>query len=187
MNCIRCGAALGQGAAYCHRCGSSVKGTGPGQRYAGFWLRTGAFALDAVILSPVLIGAVYLFPFDPSDAQMITTAVQGFGGNVRDVMLPWMYTAHATEVAYFTLAPYFIFCESSPLQGTIGKYLFKIQVTDLDGRRIRTGTAVKRYLGRFLSMLSWMFGFVMAGFTRRKQCLHDMIAGTLVVRRKPAR
>jgi uncharacterized RDD family membrane protein YckC len=186
MNCMKCGAMVADGAAYCHRCGSSIKGTGPGHRDAGFWLRVGAFLLDVVILSPAIVGAVYLVPFDPGNAQMIMNAVQGLGGDLRNVMMPWMYTAHAAEVAYFTLAPYFIFCESSSMQGTIGKYLLRIQVTSLDGRRITIGKATKRYLARFLSMMPWMFGFLMAGFTRRKQCLHDMIAGTLMVRRRPA-
>jgi uncharacterized RDD family membrane protein YckC len=57
-----------------------------------------------------------------------------------------------------------------------------IIVTDLEGRRIGFGRATGRYFAKILSALILGIGFLMVAFTQRKQGLHDMIAGTLVVR-----
>jgi uncharacterized RDD family membrane protein YckC len=57
-----------------------------------------------------------------------------------------------------------------------------IRVTDLDGGRISFGRATGRYFGKILSGLILGIGFLMAAFTERKQALHDLLAGTLVVR-----
>jgi uncharacterized RDD family membrane protein YckC len=78
---------------------------------------------------------------------------------------------------------YFALMESSAWQATLGKKILGIQVTGLDGRRIGFGRATGRFFGKFISALILSIGFIMAGFTERKQALHDMIAGTLVVRK----
>jgi uncharacterized RDD family membrane protein YckC len=57
-----------------------------------------------------------------------------------------------------------------------------LKVTDLEGRRISFARATGRHFAKLLSGFILMIGFIMAGFTQRKQALHDMIAGTLVVR-----
>ena len=67
----------------------------------------------------------------------------------------------------------------------VGKRAKGIMVTDLNGNQISFGAANKRYWGKFLSALILMIGFMMAGLSKRKQALHDMLAETLIVR-KPA-
>jgi uncharacterized RDD family membrane protein YckC len=62
-----------------------------------------------------------------------------------------------------------------------------IVVTDLEGRRISWGRANARYWSKFISALIFLIGYIMAGFTQKKQALHDMIAGTLVVVKDPYR
>jgi uncharacterized RDD family membrane protein YckC len=58
-------------------------------------------------------------------------------------------------------------------------------VTDLDGQRISFGKASGRHFGKIISSLILCIGFIMAGFTERKQALHDIMAGTLVnIKRK---
>lgn len=78
---------------------------------------------------------------------------------------------------------YFALQESSERQATIGKRALNIYVTDLQGRRISFGQATGRYFSKFISSLILGIGYFMAGFTEKKQGLHDMIAGTLVKRR----
>ena len=56
-------------------------------------------------------------------------------------------------------------------------------VTDMNGQRITFGKASGRFFGKIVSGLICYVGFIMAGFTEKKQALHDMMAGTLVVRR----
>lgn len=78
---------------------------------------------------------------------------------------------------------YFAGMESSTFQGTLGKLAVGLKVTDLNGNRISFLKASARY---FLGLLSWstaMIGFIIAAFTNRKQALHDLLAGTLVLER----
>jgi uncharacterized RDD family membrane protein YckC len=58
-----------------------------------------------------------------------------------------------------------------------------LTVTDLEGRRIGFGRATGRYFAKILSSLTLFIGYMMAGFTEKKQALHDIIAGTLVLRK----
>jgi uncharacterized RDD family membrane protein YckC len=76
---------------------------------------------------------------------------------------------------------YFALMESSSKQGTLGKMALSIVVTDVNGNRITFGRATGRYFGKILSGLILYIGYIMVAFTEKKQGLHDMIAGTLVV------
>lgn len=58
-----------------------------------------------------------------------------------------------------------------------------LKVTNLQGGRISTAQALIRYFGKFLSSIIFYIGFIMAGFTEKKQALHDMLAKTLVVKK----
>lgn len=74
--------------------------------------------------------------------------------------------------------------ESSALQATLGKLAVGIKVTTLTGERVSFWRATGRFFAQFLSAVILYVGFVMAGFTKRRQALHDLIAGTLVVRKQ---
>ncbi|MGZ4164593.1 MAG: RDD family protein [Tumebacillaceae bacterium] len=80
---------------------------------------------------------------------------------------------------------YFAFMESSDKQGTFGKQVMKLKVTDTDGNRISFGRATGRYFSKYISALILCIGYLMAAFTEKKQALHDMIAGTLVYTNAP--
>jgi uncharacterized RDD family membrane protein YckC len=71
--------------------------------------------------------------------------------------------------------------ESSSKQGTLGKTIVGIKVTDSNGDRLSFGRAAGRYFASIVSGLTLGIGFMMAGWTSKKQTLHDMIANTLVV------
>ncbi len=77
---------------------------------------------------------------------------------------------------------YFAIMESSKYQATVGKLLLGVKVVDLKGKRISFLKATGRYLGKFLSRLLLGFGFIMMLFTKKKQCLHDKLTRTLVVK-----
>jgi uncharacterized RDD family membrane protein YckC len=57
-----------------------------------------------------------------------------------------------------------------------------LKVTDTEGRQISFARASGRHFAKILSGMILLIGYIMAGFTERKQALHDVIAGTLVVR-----
>jgi uncharacterized RDD family membrane protein YckC len=78
---------------------------------------------------------------------------------------------------------YYALMESSSRQATLGKLAIGIVVTDLGGNRISFGRATGRYFGKILSGMIMCIGYIMAGFTERKQALHDIMASCLVVLR----
>ncbi|HEX4141765.1 MAG TPA: RDD family protein [Candidatus Methylacidiphilales bacterium] len=141
--------------------------------YAGFWLRVAAILVDGLVFSPITL-ASYLFQRWAENAEKSATpqAMIGIGlllmaDGFMIIILRWLY---------------FALMESSAWQATIGKKVLGLRVTGMDGQRIGFGRATGRYFGKFLSALILMIGFMMAGWTARKQALHDMIANTLVVK-----
>lgn len=77
---------------------------------------------------------------------------------------------------------YYASMESSSWQATLGKKILGLRVTDLAGNRITFARASGRFFGKILSGMILGIGFLMAGFTARKQALHDILAGCLVLR-----
>jgi uncharacterized RDD family membrane protein YckC len=133
--------------------------------YAGFWRRVVAVILDGLVLSIVTVplnlalGGGYEVG---SDSMAYSPAASTIGG-----VLSWLY---------------YSLMESSAKQATLGKMAMGIIVTDLEGRRIGFGKATGRYFAKILSALILGIGFLMVAFTQRKQGLHDILAGTLVVK-----
>lgn len=78
---------------------------------------------------------------------------------------------------------YYSFLESSNMQATIGKMALGIIVTDMNGAKLTLSKAFVRNLSRILSNLTMLIGYIIAAFTEKKQALHDIIAGTLVVKK----
>lgn len=135
--------------------------------YAGFWRRAGAYILDSLILGlGVLIVFIPLVGMKLVGEDSLKQA--NLGINLLSFVVSWLY---------------FALQESSDAQATLGKRFFGMQVTDLDGNRLTFARATGRYFGKILSSFTLLIGFIMAGFTARKQALHDMVAGTLVVDR----
>ncbi len=66
---------------------------------------------------------------------------------------------------------------------TVGKAVVGIKIVQQDGQRVGYGRALGRYLATYISMLVLFIGFLMVAFSQDKRGLHDLIAGTVVVRR----
>lgn len=124
-------------------------------RYAGFWLRFGAAIIDWILMG------------------LVNGVLRGMTGDeflysVLTLLIGWLYYA---------------LMESSAHQATLGKKVLGIRVTDLDGNRIGFGRATGRHFGKIISAILLLIGYIMAAFTEKKQALHDILAGTLVVKR----
>ncbi len=208
MFCSKCGASLVEGTAFCGSCGTptgqvayagapSAAVVSPHANvgainyatnvtYAGFWLRLVAFLIDSVILGvatfavfiPVflMMGGVAMIESLPrhNPDQMAPGAIAALIGLI-------MALAAAAMVVHWL---YFAYLESGEKQATWGKQAMSIYVTDLSGVRVTFGRASGRFFAKIVTQLIplWI-GYIMAGFTERKQALHDMIAGCLVLRR----
>lgn len=72
--------------------------------------------------------------------------------------------------------------EASDKQATFGKILMGIKVTDEAGNRISSAQAFGRNFSKLICILTIGIGYLMGFFDRRQQCLHDKIAGTLVIK-----
>ncbi len=178
MHCTNCGYMTNDQAKFCCNCGKQLiledkdiiiedivaMDDGGAKKtktfnYAGFWLRVAAYVLDFII---ILVGFViiylFLYPFFYSFFQV---------GELFSIVVVWLY------YAYF---------ESSEWQATLGKKACNLKVVDYDGKRISFGRATGRYFAKFLSGLTFLIGYIMAGLTTRKQTLHDMIAEVFVIR-----
>ncbi len=130
---------------------------GAAVRYAGIGKRLAAGLIDAVVLNvAVLVLVLLLQPMDVARMQAL-----GF-------IASWCY--HASF-------------ECSSWQGSLGKMALGIRVTDLQGERIGFLRATGRHFGKLFSALTLMFGFLMIAFTEKRQGLHDMLSGCLVVDR----
>lgn len=143
-------------------------------QYAGFWLRFVAAILDIFLLAVggafigVVFGAVLgaFMGLAGYDLERMERGAE-LMGNVLGIIIGWLYAA---------------LMESSRYQATLGKMALGLKVTDLQGRRISFARATGRHFAKWISGLILMIGYIMAGFTEKKQALHDMIASTLVVR-----
>lgn len=132
-------------------------------KFAGFGLRLTAAIVDTVIL---FIGNV-----------SVSSGLFALGRDAPAMIMLFL----ALNLAICWL--YYAVQESSAAQATIGKQLAAICVVDQYGERISFGTATLRYLVRLVSGLLFFIGYLIQPITRRKQALHDMVAGTLVIKR----
>jgi len=131
--------------------------------YAGFWRRLGAYVVDAAMLVGIeIVLASSISVLEPDNFEAL---------------------ANVAPVSAALWWAYFAILESSPAQGTLGKLAFNLQVTDVNGDPISFRRAFFRHAAKFVSSLLLGIGWLMAAFTPRKQAFHDLIAGTLVVRK----
>jgi len=210
--CNKCGAQYAAGAPFCNRCGAptspspgavptavaSPQSAAPnfassnpasaysapatayhavapvaGVGYGGFWIRVVAAIIDAIILR-VVVAPVGMIFGGLGMAGMMSGIPHGglgiLGSGITIILLifgSWLYEA---------------FMESSSYQATLGKMIFGMKVTDLNGNRISFERATGRHFAKWLSTIILGIGYIMVGFTERKQGLHDLLAGTLVRR-----
>lgn len=156
-----------------------------GFNYAGFWLRVVAALIDSVAMSLALgILLVPLF-FLSGTAGMIGAIAEHHGqpdpGVIISIIAMVFVLASVSVLAQWL---YHAYLESGEKQGTWGKQLMGIYVTDLLGNPITFGRASGRFFAKIVTgMIPLGIGYIMAGFTERKQALHDMIASCLVLRR----
>ena len=209
--CNKCGAQNAAGAQFCNRCGASTSptpsavptaGSQPtaspnfatsnpasayspqatahqaitpvaGVGYGGFWIRVIAAIIDGIILRVVVAPVGMIFGGLGMAGMMSGIPHRGLrflGSGITIILLifgSWLYEA---------------FMESSSYQATLGKMIFGMKVTDLNGNRISFERATGRHFAKWLSAMILGIGYIMVGFTERKQGLHDLLAGTLVRR-----
>jgi uncharacterized RDD family membrane protein YckC len=210
--CSKCGSVIADGSTVCSQCGQStalapvmmtgtatVVTTGlppavvtaavpvPAVRvaYAGFWLRVLAYLIDALILGvfavPIVVGGAMALGIGGILAR-IPRDGDPFVNGPPPVFFLFIWFCVLLGVCGTWL--YNALLESSEWQGSAGKKALGLIVTDMAGRRVTFARASGRHFGKIVtSFIPLGIGYILAGFTEKRQALHDMLASCLVLRK----
>ena len=143
--------------------------TGITFRYAGFWLRLVAVAIDGGVLLIAMWLLGLFFNINIATPEPTQTDIENFR----------LFEGASMFVAWI----YYAMMESHGPQATVGKLFMGIYVTDLEGERLSFLGATIRYWMKYVSTVILFIGFLMAAFTPHKQALHDIVAKALVLKR----
>ena len=154
--------------------------------YAGFWLRFAAYIIDYIIIYvvqsfvfiPILgvLGISFASKMDSMD-NMSDAESMGMAMGFAAVMAATALLTTIIAILYWSIM------ESSKYQATVGKMALGLKVSDVDGQNLDFVKSLIRNVCKIISGMILGIGYIMAGFTERKQGLHDIIAGTLVVKK----
>jgi len=162
-------------------------------RYAGFWKRFLAALIDGILLSIVnfivILPILAMFGLGASAALESSTMMDGNFENYDPEMQQGIMAGIFALLAVYFVATiflaivawlYFAIMESKK-GATLGKMALGMKVVDMNGNSISFGKATGRYFGKIISGMILYIGFIMAAFTEKKQALHDIMAGCLIV------
>ena len=143
--------------------------------FAGLWRRFFASVIDNFLYSVgYFLWLIILFPqkglnfFDSFRAML-------YEGQFIWFMFQYILFPLTALWLYNTLF------ECSSMQGTLGKALLGIKVTDSRGDRLGFLKASLRCLCKVVVSPLSIVGLFMPLFTKKRQALHDILAGTVVV------
>lgn len=161
-------------------------------RYAGFWIRVGAALVDGIALWIVWSIVLMVLPSEtpaplPEDPDLETLVAY-----LNSLISPRQMIVYALIVW-----AYYAFQESSSAQATLGKRMLGIRVSTEDGGRLNPLMASLRAWPIYLPSVAAIAGSgfstvvglialiscIAVAFSRRKQGLHDKMAGAILTRR----
>ena len=139
--------------------------TGLPYKFAGFWIRAAAALVDSVALGipSALVGIILYF------------LMSAFGMEEAAVEMVGQIATTLIAIGYY------VGFHSSKYQATLGKLVLGIHLMRRDGGAITPKLALWRYIALILSAIPLGLGFLMAGWTREKTALHDLVCSTRVV------
>jgi uncharacterized RDD family membrane protein YckC len=209
--CSKCGSEISNATAFCPTCGQAVTvlvapvpasaaitstpippaplvprsaGYG-GVAYAGFWLRFVAYLIDAVISGIAFV--ILLIPLFVLTGAGAALSKIGSGEDISDDVAAFLgigFILGFFGIVFLVSWLYYALSESSSWQATPGKKMLNLKVTDMTGQPISFGRASGRFFARIIThMIPLAIGYIIAGFTEKKQAIHDMIASCLVLRK----
>lgn len=159
-------------------------------KYAGFWLRFVAWLIDHLFLK-----TLYLLAITPFFSFVGLSALVDFNfhlndmyGSAKDIFMDysgnWRSALWSMPFLFHRILKwlYYAIMESSSKQATLGKMALGLKVTNMNGDKISFARATGRYFAKIISSVTLFVGYIMAGFTAKKQALHDIITEGLVVK-----
>ncbi|MBT9311010.1 RDD family protein [Leptothoe kymatousa] len=148
------------------------------QQTAGLGARLLAYLIDILPIILVTSAVFYLFlGFDETIQQYL---------NARDdINTRIAFLRQRNQIRDFSFLVYIVYCgflEGSAMQGTIGKRLLGLRVTDKNGRPLTRGRSFGRNVAKLISYIPLGLGFLWAIWSKHNRTWHDMLAKTLVVK-----
>lgn len=154
----------------------------PTEWFGGFWIRLLAYIIDSFVLAipAMVVSAIVFMAFGYDPAIMFDT--MGQMNAVQDTN--YHVANNVSSLAQILIAwPYFALMHS--MKGaTLGKLALGLRAVDEYGMHMSFARATGRYFATLLSACLCLIGYLMAGFHPKKRGLHDLIAGTYVVRKE---
>jgi uncharacterized RDD family membrane protein YckC len=142
---------------------------------AGFWRRSAALIIDLVMVMIVL--GILSIPF----------AILGFNGfRTFGVLFEFTGFSGSPESWFGALfmAGYFAFWHASVYAASPGKMLFGVVTLNAQThQRIELPQAIIREIARIIAVIPLGLSYWFQPFTQRRQTLHDMVAGSVVLRK----
>ena len=178
MYCAQCGYNNLLEAEYCLNCDVDLRDetSGPAQShsavviYAGFWARMMAAFLDTLVIGAMLILGV-----------IATIGVIAYTGRESIIQNPAALPLIYVFIVFISIV-YFVLMETGAYGTTFGQRWMNIVVLNSNYQPLTTFRSVMLFVARLVSILTLNVGFFTRLFTQRKQTLHDLLTGTLVVR-----
>lgn len=141
-------------------------------KYAGFWARAVAYMIDYFILT-FIVAAFFIL-------LALVAVLLGLEEPVSDTVSGLL----GLTIIIFSFVGrwlYFALQHSSDHEATLGMRAMGFHIEGEHGEQISFAQASGRYFAGILSTLIFYIGYFMIGWTRKKQGLHDIIAGTYTV------
>jgi uncharacterized RDD family membrane protein YckC len=133
-------------------------------RPGGVWPRALALAIDTLVVAVISLG---------------TSMGRGLGAFAPRFFL--VGEAFAVTWGIFAPSAYFVLAHGTGGQ-TLGKWLLGLRVVDREGGPIGYGHALGRYAATIIAAVPGGLGLLLAAFRPDRRGLHDLLAGTRVVR-----
>lgn len=148
---------------------------------AGFWKRTAAYVIDAVVvtIAAQVVQLALMMVFFGMNRSSFTSNPETMFASASGLL--FLASIYLFPLALFGI--YYAAFHASSRQATLGKMAIGIKVVRSDGRRISLARGIGRFFAFILSGIVLYIGYLMVAFTERKQGLHDMMCDTLVVDR----
>ncbi|MEY5068849.1 MAG: hypothetical protein RLZ47_711 [Bacteroidota bacterium] len=138
------------------------------QYYASLDVRLVAWLIDYLLIWAIYVGLslfIIYFLIDDRKLKIIISFAS-------IVLIPIFRSIYVTVM------------EASSQQASLGKRLLGLKVCDEMGKRLSLSKSILRNLCKWISALTLGIGYLMGFFDRKQQCLHDKMAGTLVVKER---
>lgn len=126
-------------------------------KYAGFWIRFLAALIDGIVLGAVS----YILGLASTEVFSSQWIMQNLLGFLYFIVLTGLWGQ------------------------TLGKMVIGVRVVRTSGSTAGWGAIVLREtIGKFVSIIVLLLGYIWAGFDKHKQGWHDKMADTVVIRTK---